>query len=91
MIAEGSGSPDRNEISRKLPGFMGELTVDVMIKYGFYSKMKMNPIDYHGYRRTESNIKSIIEEIDYELALRPQDSDTLLDHRNNMLHELTLL
>ncbi len=58
---------------------------------GFYSKMKMCPIEYHGYRETVENVEELIEEIDVELMLKPQYSDNLLDHRNSLSKKLDKL
>lgn len=46
----------------------------------FYSEIRINPLDYHGYRYTKENVEMVIEELQYELSKYPEYSDILLDH-----------
>lgn len=62
-----------------------------MLDYGMYSTMKLDPIAYHGYKETIQNLENVIEEIDVELLLRPQDSDRLLEHRFSLQTRLDKL
>lgn len=66
-------------------------TIEIMLKYGMYSKMEMDPIKYHGYKETIPNLEETIDEIDIELLLRPQDADRLLDHRLSLSKRLDAL
>lgn len=50
----------------------------------FYAPILICPLDYHGYRYTDENIKEVIEEIEYELSIYPEYSDVLLDHINSI-------
>jgi len=56
-----------------------------------YSNMVLDPIAYHGYKETIQNLEDIIEEIDVELLLRPQNSDRLLEHRFSLQNRLDKL
>lgn len=62
-----------------------------MLDYGMYSNMVLDPIAYHGYKETIQNLEDIIEEIDVELLLRPQNSDRLLEHRFSLQNRLDKL
>lgn len=57
---------------------------DNIKKHGFYSSMQMCPLAYHGYRKTKENINEIIEEIEYEISVYPNEADHLLDMINNL-------
>ena len=59
-----------------------------MLDHGMYSTMEIDPIAYHGYRETIQNLEDVIEEIDVEILLRPQDTDKLLDHRISLQKRL---
>lgn len=64
-------------------------TKDLINKWPYYSDMKICPLQYHGYRVTDNNIKEVIAEIEYELSVRPEHADVLLDHVNNLKKQLS--
>jgi hypothetical protein len=57
----------------------------------YYADMAICPIAYHGYRLTEENINQVIEEIEYELSVYPENCDKLLDQINSLKEKLTAL
>lgn len=65
--------------------------IKIMINNGFYSTIIIDPIAYHGYKETISTLREVIEEIDVELLLRPQDTNILLDHRISLQKRLDAL
>lgn len=70
---------------------MLDSTKELIDKYPFYSEMAICPLAYHGYKETESNIKSVMEEIQYELTVYPESCDILLDQLNSMKSKLANL
>lgn len=50
----------------------------------YYADMAICPIDYHGYKLTKENLKQVIEEIEYEISVYPENCDKLLDQINSL-------
>ncbi|MBB2149158.1 hypothetical protein [Pedobacter gandavensis] len=65
--------------------------IQIMLNDGYYSTMNIDPMKHHGYNETIELLTEVLEEIEVECLLRPQDIDKLLDHRNSISKRLYTL
>lgn len=65
--------------------------IKIMLDHGFYSTMKLDPIDYHGYRETIQNLTDVIEEIEVEMLLKPDFKDKLTITKDKLQKRLDTL
>lgn len=66
-------------------------TKDLINNNPYYAEMNICPIAYHGYKLTDENIKQVIEEIQYELKVYPENCDILLDQINSLKAKLAAI
>lgn len=72
-------------------GTLSKLTIEIMVNHGYYSKMTMDPIAYHGYIENIQNLQDVIEEIETELFLLPGEKVILNGHLDSLKPRLEKL